>query len=175
MARPAQNMRGLTARQERAVQHFVTCGDMTAAYRAAGYSTRGKPATITRMAFRLFELPHVAARVQELREENAERCALTREEALAIGTRIARGALPTYLDETGHIVPAKVKALGGPDIEAFEEVHGKDGMLRRTLRLRNPIEAIARLSRMCGWDKQGSLEAEGVVINLNIGGPDEKG
>ena len=141
---------GLTPKQAMAVEHYVMHGCMSDAYRAAGYSTRGKPATVNRKAIALFDLPHVAARVQELREENAERCALTREEALQILARCARGEEPSEIKETY-----------------------RNGKVQRIIRARRPIEAIARIARMCGWDKQGPIEAEGVAIYLNIGGPAE--
>lgn len=108
MAKPAQNTAGLTPMQEAAVQHFIDLGDMTAAYRAAGYSTRGKPATINRNAYALFSKPHVAARVQELRDQAAQHCALQRDEGLAILARIARGELTPYLDEHGRRDARKV-------------------------------------------------------------------
>jgi hypothetical protein len=61
--------------------------------------------------------------------------------------RAARGELPTYI----------------------EEVWDGQGQVCRTVKARHPIEAIQRVARMCGWDKQAPGEAEGITINLNIG------
>ncbi|MFO8007247.1 MAG: terminase small subunit, partial [Candidatus Brocadiia bacterium] len=62
MAKPARNGRGLTAKQEKAVQHYILHGNMTAAYRHAYDCGRMKAATIKRRAFELFNTPHIAAR-----------------------------------------------------------------------------------------------------------------
>lgn len=120
--------------------------------------------------------PVVAARVQALREEMAAHCTLTRQEALEILTRIARGELSTYLDDDGHVDPRKVKALGGPDIQSLE-TSDREGAVRCRLRLRDPIRAIDLIARMCGWYRQSLLAGEGITITINTGEalPDEPG
>ncbi len=178
MAKPARKS-GLTAKQEKAVQHYILHGNMTAAYRHAYKVNRMKLTTIHRKAFALFnDKPHVAARVEELREENNRISQLSCQEALAILARIARGELSRYLDSEGHIRPELVQQ-GGPEIESYSErqrvAPGDEDMvlLSRKLKIRDPIRAIERISHMCGWDKQGPIEAEGVTINLLIGEPDD--
>ncbi len=104
-----------------------------------------------------------------IREETAARGILTRQEALEILTRIARGKLSTYLDDDGHVDPRKVKALGGPEIQSFETID-REGAVSCRLQLHDPIRAIELIARICGWDKQGPLVADGSIINLNLGG-----
>jgi len=164
-----KNKHGLTPKQAMAVEHYVLHGSMSSAYRQAYSVANMQPATVNRRAIELFATPHVAARVQALREEMAAQCALTRQEALHILTQIARGKLSNYLDENGDIDLQRVKALGGPDIEAVEKSDLMRGMARK-LKVRSQIQAIERIAHMCGWDKQGPLVADGVIINLNLGG-----
>ena len=118
-------------------------------YRHAYSAADMQPTTVYRRAIELFATPHVAARVQALREEMAARCILTRKEALEILTRIARGKLSTYLDDDGHVDPRKVKALGGPDIQSFETID-REGAVSCRLQLHDPIRAIELIARMCG-------------------------
>jgi len=110
--------------------------------------------------------------VAELREEAARACALTREQALDILARIARGEVARYLDEHGRVDPRAVKATGGPDVEAVEQYDGPESQTRK-VKIRSPVQAIERLARMCGWDKQGPLDGQGITINLNIGEADD--
>jgi len=91
-----------------------------------------------------------------IREETTARGVLSREEALEILTRIARGKLSTYLDDDGHVDPRKVKALGGPEIQSYETTT-RGGVVSCRLRLHDPIRAIELIARMCGWDKQAAI------------------
>jgi hypothetical protein len=164
-----KNKHGLTPKQAMAVEHYVLHGCMSGAYRQAYSVANMQPATVNRRAIELFDSPPVAARVQQIREENNRACQLAREEALAILTRIARGKVAPYLEADGSVDVRKVKEFGGPDVEAVEEyVSGK--ALSRKLKIRDPIRAIERIAHMCGWDKQGPLVADGIIINLNMGG-----
>ncbi len=60
---------GLTPKQRAAVEHYVLHGCMSDAYRHAYETKNMQTATVNRKASELFEAPHVAARVQALREE----------------------------------------------------------------------------------------------------------
>ena len=163
----ARDEHGLTPKQAKAVAHFVEHGDMSAAYRHAYNAERMKLATINRNAFDLFQVPPVAARVQALREDMAQASKLTREEALEILAKIARANLTDYLDASGEIDPKKLP-LGGPDLEQIAITESEMGVARK-LKVRNPIQAIERIARMCGWDKQLGLDSDGITINLNLG------
>jgi len=166
---------GLTPKQAKAVEHYVVSGNMSEAYRSAYACENMKPNTISRNAFELFQRPNVAARVLALREEMDKASELSRSEALQILTRIARGELGKYLDEEGHIRPERL-STSGPDLESYSEDQGMTGSgdeamitLSRKLKVRNPIQAIERIAKMCGWDKQRDFEAEGITINIDVG------
>ncbi|MFO8006980.1 MAG: terminase small subunit, partial [Candidatus Brocadiia bacterium] len=138
---------GLTPKQAMAVEHYILHGCMSDAYRHAYSTANMKPATVNRRAIELFAKPHVASRVQALREENDRLCQLTRKEALAILARIARGELSQYLDKEGHIRPELIHQ-GGPELESYtEKQHVQSGdedmiVLSRKLKIRDPIRAI---------------------------------
>jgi len=134
------------------------------AYRAATM----QPRTGDRRAISFFVRRQVAARVQALRKERAVHCILTRQEALEILTRIARSELSTYLDDDGHVDPRKVKALGGPDIQSYE-ITDRGGAVSCKLQLHDPIRAKELIARMCGWDNQADIAAEGITIALTMG------
>lgn len=61
-------MSKLNSRQEAFAQHYALHRSPTEAYKAAGYSTKGKPETINRLAFALLENDKIATRISELQE-----------------------------------------------------------------------------------------------------------
>ena len=63
----------LTIKQEKFAQLVVELGDNSKAYRGAYDAGRMKPETVHRSAKALMDNPKVAARVDELREELAQR------------------------------------------------------------------------------------------------------
>ena len=60
-------MSDLTKKQEDFAQHYALHVNATDAYRAAGYSTRGKPEHIHRRAIEVLQNINVSARIDELR------------------------------------------------------------------------------------------------------------
>jgi len=127
-------------------------------YGHADSAANTQPASVNHRATGLFARLQVASRVQALREEMGAPCILTRQEALGILTRIARGKLSTYLDDDGHVDPRKVKALGGPDVQSFETID-REGAVSCRLQLHDPIRAIELIARICDWDKQAATPA----------------
>jgi len=170
---PAHGQHGLTPRQAAAVRHFLTHGNMTAAYRHAYSTANMKPATANRRAIDLFQKPAVVARVEQLRAECEAHAAMSREEALEIAANIARGKLSDYLDQDGHIDPAKVVACG-PDLDEYTEDTMGAMTVRRKVKLGSRLAAIDRTAKMCGWDKQAALGDGQIVINLNMGDPPDE-
>ena len=63
----------LTIKQEKFCQLVVELGDNSKAYRGAYDASRMKPETVHRSAKALMDDPKIAARVDELREELAQR------------------------------------------------------------------------------------------------------
>ena len=141
---------------------------MTEAYAYAYDCSKMKRNVICQRAWELFQLPHVAAYAKKLRDEVMSKSCLSRREALEILASIARGTLAAYLEKNGDINSSKL-VESGADLEEVAIAHTKYG-INRKIKARNPIQAIERIAKMCGWDKQGTLELDGVSINLNLGG-----
>jgi len=98
MAGTYRDSHGLTQKQAAAVHHFIAHGNMSEAYRHAYNAGAMKQNTIGRRAFDLFRLPHVAARVAELREHSEQRASLSLDQAFGVLAELA-------LDEQqqGHV------------------------------------------------------------------------
>ncbi len=73
-----------TLKQEKAIQHYLINGDKTAAYRDAYSTSRMKPATINRIAKRLFDLPKICTRIEQEHKDTYKRNHATIDEALSI-------------------------------------------------------------------------------------------
>jgi len=69
--------KSLTPKQEKAARKYVECGDKSEAYRFAYDTSRMKPASVNRVAHRLFEQVKIRSRIEELQAEIAERHDLT--------------------------------------------------------------------------------------------------
>jgi len=64
----------LTPKQEAFAQHYALHGSATAAFKAAGYTTRSaKPETVHRRAVEVMQNLKVAARIEELQQRVKER------------------------------------------------------------------------------------------------------
>lgn len=76
-------MAGLTPKQEAFCQKYIETGNANEAYRQAYNASGMKPATINRKAHEIVHMPHIAARVDELRE------ALREQHGVTVATLIA--------------------------------------------------------------------------------------
>jgi phage terminase small subunit len=157
----------LTQKQRLMVEAYMRLGDKTAAYRE-GYKATCSQASARVRACETFAMPHVAAYLAELQGAAADRTILDQREALQILTGVARGRLSAYLTEDGRVDLARVAEAGGPDVESLSLTDSESSSSVR-LKVRDPIKAIERISRMLGWDKPTQIEAGGVVFNLQMG------
>ena len=163
----------LTIKQQKAAKKFLECGNMTEAYEYAYDCSRCTRKSIGQRGWELMHLPHVAAYVKKLRDQAMSKSCLSRREALEILASIARGKLAAYLKKNGDINALKL-VESGADLEEVAVAHTKYG-INRKIKARNPIQAIERIAKLCGWDKQGTLELDGISINLNLGSVGKKG
>lgn len=70
-------MKKLTEKQEAFCRYFMETGEKTTAYKMAYKADKMKPAVIAVKACELAAEPHVAARIEELREATKERNQIT--------------------------------------------------------------------------------------------------
>ena len=80
----------LTPKEDAFARAIVSGCGPSEAYRAAGYSTRGTPATIASEASRVLARPHVADHIAALLERAESRCVLDHIELREHCARIAR-------------------------------------------------------------------------------------
>ena len=109
----------LTPKQEKFVLHYHQHGNAYRAYEAAGYSMKGKRATIDRTAKTYLEKPMIAARLAELRAEAQKQAQYTVQDAireLNEAIELAKIANPkTRQVQSATIVQAvqaKIKLMG---------------------------------------------------------------
>ena len=159
---------GLTAKQQAAADHFIVHGDVGAAYRSAYSTGRMKDTTIAARATEVFKHPKVVAYVDAAKKAATSKAVMTRQEALEILSEIGRGKLSDFINENGEIDKEAV-SKAGYSLEEFSIAAGKYGDNKK-VKVRNPIQAIERLSKMLGWDKQAELDIGGVTFHINLKG-----
>lgn len=158
----------LTPQQTAAIDHYLAHGNQVLAYQHAYKKAAATGSSLRVQACNLFRLPHVQAAIRRLREEQRERSPLLldRAEALDILSQIARGQVSNYLDDEGRVDPKALKALGGPEVESIEQETTK-GRQKALLRLRDPIRAIERISKLEGWEEQERHGVGQVTISID--------
>ena len=157
----------LTPKQETFCRAMLTAESSAEAYRRAGYGAKARD--VSANASRLLAQPHVASRLRQLRDAAASDEVMELHEALVSLTMIARGRLSDYLREDGSVDITKV-ADGGPEIEDFQVV-GTGQTQSARLKMRDPVKAIERLARLCGWDRRDGDEGPKFVFTFNVGPP----
>ena len=158
----------MTGNEAIAADHYILHGNKSDAYRAGYNASSMKANTVGRRAYEVFKRPRVIAYVEKCRAEVTVKNILTRNEALAILSDIARGKLSNYMDATGEISPVKV-AEAGYSLEACECLTTDRGNQHK-IKIRNPIQAIERIAKMLGWDESPKMDHGGVTFNLNLAG-----
>lgn len=135
----------LTIKQEKFCQLVVELGDNSKAYRGAYDASRMKPESVHRKARELIENVKVAARIDELREELAQRGRCTLDSLLLELEETRVSALNRETPQCGAAVAATmgkaklcgldkqlVELSGGVDVtvrskaEMFKDLYGED-------------------------------------------------
>ena len=158
--------RTLSKKQENFCLAMLTAKSAREAYMSSYNCT---PRDASANASRLLAQPHIAARLQELRDRAATEQVMKRREGLVVLSEIGRSRLTDYLNPDGSIDIQKA-ATGGPEIEELQQIVTARGRHVK-LKIRDPVKAIERLAKLSGWDKQ--TVPEGVTFNLHLGGCEE--
>lgn len=156
---------GLTAKQEKFCQELVKRGNKTDAYKAA-YSTKNmKAATINNKAYALSLQGDVAARIEQLRRQVAERNKITVDECVSLLADIARFDIAELYDKDGQLKPVhKIKKEARTAIESLESdeirIEGqKIGDIRK-VKTSNRRAAIDLLMKYLGGYEKDHAQAE---------------
>jgi len=140
----------LTAKQERFARFvFEGCGN-TEAWEKAGYSMRGKPSVIWTNACRLAQNTNVALRIKELNDLAVDASVSTVLERKQILTEIQRARVGSFTDEHGNVNITDASQLLSAALQEIRTDRTASGGIRTTLKLRDPVAAIAEHNKMDG-------------------------
>lgn len=145
---------GLTGKMEKYALGLFSGFSQRVAYKEAGYSSRGLPATLDRVACDLANRPHIVARLAELRAQAASNKVMDVVERKERLSEFGRGRIVDFLTENGAgIEVGKNSRNVGAVMElTTEQVAGSGelAVIKTKVKLHNPIQAIAELNKMDG-------------------------
>ena len=141
----------LTQRQETFCLKYFEVGNATEAALIAGYA----PKYCATNTDKLLKNTKIKARLEELRQKAEDATVATVLERKQILTEIARGRFADFMK---NLTPEKLNSAALQEIKVVS--HGGDDPTKTTtIKLHNPINAIAELNKM-----ERIYEAEGSVI-----------
>lgn len=158
----------LTDREKAFCQEYLLTLNATAAARKAGYAESSCGVRGSKM----LKKDKIRAYLDKVRADAESATTLKLKEAKEILTELARGKITDFLDECGEIRIHQVQnARAVREIEVSEWRGSEDEQKRTTkFKLHNPVDAIARLAALNGWDKPAKWEGTLVQDNrLTLG------
>lgn len=168
----------LTMKQEQFCQYYVDTGIASAAYRLAYDTSKMKSDTIWSNACRMLKDSKVAARVDEIRKENATRSAVSREKVEQMLMNIANvdpADLYYWNEEKGKFVMKSPHQLPKRLRSAIKKISNKRGEM--TYEFNGKVEAARLLASMNGWEAAREVKVSGggvpVRSDIRIGFDDE--
>lgn len=142
----------LTPKQERFCLNLFQGMSQREAYTAAGYSPRQSLTTIDHHAYELASNGKILARYEELKKEAASKAVMSERERQERLSSIARADLTDFIEDGKPTLNENT-----PNTEALSEFSIKEGFSKdgepwqhKTVKLINPITAIAELNKMTG-------------------------
>lgn len=146
------------ARQELFAQTWFKGEPVTSAAIVAGYA----PKWAASIASRLSRNVNVLARYKELQQKAEDHSVATVQERKQVLTEIARGR---FADFTANLTTEKLKSAALQEIKVTTSPGGKT----TTIKLHNPIHAIAELNKMEGIYSDGpSVNVDNRTINITV-------
>lgn len=150
-------LKALTNDRQRnfAVFYVANGGNGADAARKAGYSEK----TANRTGGQIAKTPSVKAAVRAVREWFFANLILSKNEALAILSQMARGSIADVMDADGSINKNTIRKAGRI-IESYDEESGK-------VKLRDPRAAIETIGKVLGWFRDDiKIHAGNVEIRM---------
>jgi phage terminase small subunit len=166
----------LTQKQIAFCVHYFESGNGTEAAKLAGY----KPKTAYASAWENLRKPEIQAYLAELRQKTESEAVANVLERKRVLTEIVRARCGDYTDEYGNLTVEGQDKLRTAAVQELRTERTKNGGLRTTLKLRDPVVAVQELNRMDGvyaiTDTQQAQAPQivQVVVNLNKGHTDEQ-
>ena len=138
-------MAKLNEKQTRFCAEYLRDFNATQAAIRAGYSKRSAYS----IGWDLLKKPEIQTELTRHREAALAEGAMQFDEACGVLSQIARGRVADYLSEDGRIDPDRIR---GTNPAAVQYVKSAEN--HAEIRLRDPVQAIERLAKLLGWDKQ---------------------
>ena len=164
---------GLTDKMERFTLGLFSGKSQRQAYTEAGYSSRGLPATLDRVACDLANRSHIVARLAELRAEASSKLVMSVVERKERLSELGRGRIVDFLLENGAGIEV---GRDSPNVGAVmelttEQVGGGEplSIIKTKVKLHNPIQAIGELNRMERIYEVGvTINQDNRVVNIYV-------
>lgn len=169
----------LTVKQENFCQYYVDMeGNAAEAYRMAYETKNMRNESIQREATRLKSYPKITTRIEQLKQERAERSKVKREKVEQVLMDIITNdpsEMFIYDDATGKVKVKNVKQLPKRVRNAMRKITNNKGMV--SYEFNGKTEAARLLGAWNGWDapREVNLRSEGNLTGeLMIGFDDEE-
>ena len=171
----------LTPKQEKFCNLYVELGNASDAYRGAYSCSRMKSTTINGKAYNLLKKGHIGARVKELQTELKKRSDYKKEDALKSLADIANANIADFIriaedeeiemqDDGKTVSRSSRQVILIRDLDELTPEQQRCIKSVKTTRngteieLYSKLEAIDKMSRMCGWDDEKEIRGG----NINI-------
>jgi len=162
-------LKALNDRQRAFVLAYHDCHNATSAAKQAGYSER----TAGKMGPRLTSRPNIKAALDELREHLFRQQIMSKSEALALLSNMARFSVTDVMNEVGEIDGRRVKAAG-PGLREYSIENSEFGTTRKVKGM-DPRAAIDTLANIMGWKKdEKTIDLGGVSFHFDLSGAKAK-
>lgn len=152
----------LNPQQKAFIREYIKDNNGTQAAIRAGYSKR----TARQQATRLLAHVHIRAEIDKLLEKLQNEAILTKQQALSILSKQAKGDLTDLMNEYGRLDKEKLLSAKGMLKEYIETIvempAGTDGKVRsriiRKVKLADSRAAIETLAKMLGWNEAEEID-----------------
>lgn len=155
----ADTEKTLTDKQEAYCQHYVICGNQSAAYRIA-YDAESMNANVVAVeACRLHASPNISLRIKELQHEAWERNKITIDELIQTLAGMVRFDIADLYDEDGKLLPLRQMPLQARQMisqldtdELYEYIDGQKEVIGQTKKVRTiaKLDAVEKLMKHLG-------------------------
>lgn len=165
MAQKKDNTRPLTPKQELFCQHYVDIGNASEAYRLAYNCAKMKQATVWDCASKLLDNPKVTQRVEELKQQQAERFKVNRAkvEKVLMGIVEVDPSDMYFIDEHGRPRLKAPNQMPEHMRKSLKKIKNTRGEV--SYEFNGKTEAAKLLASMNGWEAPKEVMMTGDITS----------
>lgn len=163
----------LTDKQENYCQHYVICGNQSAAYRLAYDADSMNVHTVAQEACRLHANPDITARIKVIQREAYERNKITIDELVQSLAGMVRFDIADCYSDEGTLLPLRQMPLAARQMinqldvdESYDYVDGEKiftGYVKK-VRTINKLDAIEKLMKHLGGYERDNNQKQTVIM-----------